>query len=203
MNIEQIRRDTPGCDSIIHFNNAGASLMPTTVANAIRDYITKEEWGGGYEVAAKEVNELNKFYDYSAELLNCKTENIAFTTNATDSYNKALSSISFKAGDVVLVSENDYPSNYIAFLSLEKRFGIQLVRVRNAATGEIELDDLESKLKKHSPKLVSVTHVPTSSGLVQPIEEVGEIMKPYDTLFLVDACQSLGQMIVDSKKIGC
>ena len=198
MNIDQLRNDTPGCKSIIHLNNAGAALMPKQVADAIRNYITDEENYGGYEVADKRSDELNSFYDYAATLLNTKPNNIAFTTNATDSYNRALSSVNFQQGDVVLISGNDYPSNFIAYLSLQKRYGIKIMLLNNTETGEIDLDDLENKIKKYVPRLVSVTHVPTSSGLVQPVNAIGRITQNYDTLFLLDACQSLGQLHVDA-----
>ncbi len=201
MEINQIRNDTAGCSSVIHLNNAGAALMPKTVVNAIRNYLTKEESMGGYETAAEERDELSRFYDYAAQLLNCKNRNVAFTTNATDGYNKALSSVPFRQGDVILISGNDYPSNFIAFLSLQKRFGVKFVRVENTATGEIDLQDLENKMKQYAPRLVSVTHVPTSSGLVQPVEEIGKIIQNYDTLYLLDACQSLGQIKVNAEAI--
>ncbi|WP_293304291.1 aminotransferase class V-fold PLP-dependent enzyme [Pedobacter sp. UBA5917] len=191
-----------GSDVAIHLNNAGAALMPKTVANAIRNYITEEEMFGGYETADRKRAEIDLFYSYGAQLLNCKSQNIAFTTNATDSYNRALSSIPFKTGDVILVSENDYPSNFIVLLSLQQRFGVVIVRVANTATGEIDLCDLEEKIRKHQPRLLSVTHIPTSSGLVQPVEEIGRIVKKYDTLYLLDACQSLGQLNVDAITTG-
>ncbi len=198
MNIHELRNDTEGCNSVIHFNNAGAALMPKPVAKAIRDYITEEENYGGYEVADRKINELNSFYNHAAKLLNTKPGNIAFTTNATDSYNRALSSIPFKANEVVLLSKNDYPSNFIACLSLQKRFGIKIELVENTATGEIDLEDLEKKIKQFLPKLISVTHVPTSSGIVQPVNEIGNIIKNYDAVFLLDACQSIGQMPVNA-----
>ena len=198
MNIAQLRADTPGCNQVIHFNNAGAALMPHTVAEAIRRYITEEEYQGGYETAEKNAAAIREFYAAAAQLLHCNSSNIAFTTNATDSYNRALSSVAFKPGDVVLLSENDYPSNYIVFLSLQKRTGIQLVTVKNTGTGEIDLADLEAKLRQYHPRLLSVTHVPTSSGLVQPVEAIGNIVRQYDTLYLLDACQSIGQLPVNA-----
>ena len=172
--------------------------MPKPVVNAIVNYLADEEYYGGYEIAEKRASELQEYYYYAARLFNSKSTNIAYTTNATDSYNKALSSIPFRKGDVILISENDYPSNFIAFLSMQKRLGIKLKLVKNIPTGEIDLDDLEKKVKKHEPKLVSLTHVPTSSGLVQPVTEVGDITRKYDTLFLLDACQSLGQLPVEA-----
>jgi selenocysteine lyase/cysteine desulfurase len=202
MNVDQIRKDTLGCDSVIHFNNAGASLVPKQVAAATRDYISQEETTGGYELAALKKGEAELFYKYAAQLLHCNSNNIAFTGSATDSYNRALSSIPFKQSDVILLTQNDYPSNFIAFISLQKRFGIKIVLVDNTVTGEIDLIDLERKLQQYKPVLLSVSHVPTSSGLVQPAEAIGKIVKKYDTLYLLDACQSLGQMDVDVIKIG-
>lgn len=201
MDINQLRNDTAGCNSVIHLNNAGAALMPKPVVNAIHNYLTKEGSKGGMKQPAEETNELHRFYDYAAQLLNCKNKNIAYTTNATDGYNKALSSVPFRQGDVVSISGNDYPSNFIAFLSLQKKFKIKLIRVENTTTGEIDLQDLENKVKQYARRLVSVTHVPTSSGLVQPVEEIGKIIQNYDTLYLLDACQSLGQMKVDAEAI--
>jgi selenocysteine lyase/cysteine desulfurase len=202
MDIQKIRKETPGCEQLIHLNNAGAALMPAMVAAAIRDYITAEETGGGYETADKYSAELGEFYPYMAKLLHCRSENIAFTTNATDSFNRALSAIPFKQGDVILTTENDYPSNFIAFISLQKRMGIEIVTVRNTPSGETDLEDLEQKIKTHQPRLVAVTHVPTSSGLVQPVAAIGNITKLYDTLYLLDACQSVGQLAVDAIATG-
>jgi selenocysteine lyase/cysteine desulfurase len=202
MNISEIRKETLGCDFITHLNNAGAALMPRIVADAIRNYISEEEKYGGYETAEKKSAEIEQFYDYASSLLYCKSRNIAFTTNATDSYNKALSSIPFEQNDIILTTTNDYPSNIIAFLSLQKRFGIKVILVRNTDTGEIDLEDLESKLKKHSPRLLSITHVPTSSGLVQPVERIGDVVKNHDCIYLLDACQSLGQMDINAASTG-
>lgn len=202
MDIDQIRKDTLGCEAVIHFNNAGAALPPKQVATAILDYIAEEETTGGYELAARKQQDVELFYEYAAQLLHCGSHNIVFTTSATDGYNRALSSIPFKQGAVVLLTQTDYPSNFIAFISLQKRFGIKTVLVDTTATGEIDLEDLDRKLQQYNPVLLSVSHVPTSSGLVQPAEAIGNIVKNYDTLYLLDACQSLGQMDVDVVKIG-
>lgn len=202
MDIQKIRRETTGCEQLIHLNNAGAALMPAEVAAAIRDYITAEEMLGGYEAAERLVTGLHQFYAGMAKLLHCRPENIAFTTNATDSFNRALSAIPFKQGDVILTTENDYPSNFIAFISLQKRMGIEIVTVRNTSSGETDLEDLEQKIKTHQPRLVAVTHVPTSSGLVQPAAAIGNITKRYDTLYLLDACQSVGQLAIDAIATG-
>ncbi|SHK83826.1 Selenocysteine lyase/Cysteine desulfurase [Chitinophaga jiangningensis] len=201
MDLNLLRRDTPGCSNVIHLNNAGASLIPQPVLHAMQDYLVQETDFGGYETADKYAPAITTFYDQAATLLNTRSSNIAYTTSATDAYNLALSSVPFKPGDVVLLSENDYPSNFITLLSLQKRFGVRLELVKNTASGEIDLEDLENKIKQHRPVLVSVTHVPTSSGLVQPAAAIGDITSRLDTLYLLDACQSLGQLPVDALTI--
>ena len=201
--ISKLRQETPGCANRIHLNNAGAGLMPLPVIDAIKEYIDLEANIGGYEAAAQEAIAINGFYTSTAKLLNTKPENIAFTTNATDSYNKALSTISFKEGDIILTTRQDYASNQIAFLLLKKRFDIEIIRAENTQEGPVDLNSIESLINKHNPKLVAVTHVPTNTGLIQPVEAIGEICAKEEILYLVDACQSVGQLNVDLEKLCC
>src|SRR6266704_1287702 len=88
--IATFRRDTAGCSHVNHLNNAGASLMPDVVTQAILDHIKLESTIGGYEAAALRAEEVRQFYVQAGLLLNCPAANIAFTTSATDSYSRAL-----------------------------------------------------------------------------------------------------------------
>jgi len=203
MNIELLRSETPGCRSKMHFNNAGCSLPPQSVVNAVKNFIGEESLTGGYEYAALKAEELNTFYTSAAKLLNCKAENIAFTSSSTDSYIKALSAIPFKNGDIILTTLNDYVSNQIQFLSLQKRFGVQIIRAENTEIGEVDVNSVSELIKKHRPVLVAVTHVPNNTGMIQPVEEIGNICSEEDVIYIVDACQSVGQINVDTSKIKC
>jgi selenocysteine lyase/cysteine desulfurase len=167
------------------------------------EYLRGEEQLGGYAFARYEAERIDEFYVEAARLVNCQPHNIAFACSATEAYAKALSSVPFQKGDLILTTNDDYVSNQLAFLSMEKRFGIQLIRSANLPNGDIDLADFEHLIQVHQPKLVAVTHVPTNSGLVQQVEAVGKLCRRYDCLYLLDACQSLGQMVVDVEKIGC
>ncbi len=203
MDIDQIRKDTPGCESKIHFNNAGASMPPLPVTKAITEYITFESVNGGYEAADIRSSELEGFYNSTGKLLNTNTNNIAFTSSATSAFALALSSIPLQKGDKVLIANEDYISNQIAFLSLQDRFGIQLLRAQSLTSGGVDLDDMEQLMDQHNPKLVSLTHVPTNTGLVQPVTELGKLCNKRNIPYIVDACQSVGQLPVDVNEIGC
>ncbi len=201
--LQELRDDTPGCAKRKHLNNAGASLPPTPVLQVMQQYLELEANIGGYEAADLMAAEINGFYSALAQMLQAKPENIAFSASATDAYARALSAIPWKAGDTILTTDNDYVSNQIAFLALQKRFGVQLLRARDTASGGVDVADFEKLLKKHQPRLAAVTHVPTNSGLVQPVEAIGRLCKDTETLYLVDACQSAGQMPLDVRAIGC
>lgn len=202
-NLSRYRADTPGCRTKIHFNNAGAALMPMPVLKAMKDYLDLESVTGGYETADLKTAEVNGFYEAAAKLINAKPDQIAFTSSATNSFARALSCIPFEKGDSIVIANEDYVSNQIAFLSLQKRFGIKLFRAASKPEGGVDVADMKNLIELHQPKLVSLTHIPTNTGLVQPVEEVGEICKALDILYLVDACQSAGQWPIDVQKIHC
>lgn len=203
MNITLLRSETPGCETKIHFNNAGASLMPQPVLEAITGHIHLEAITGGYEAADKKAKDIEGFYEGTANLLNCRASNIAFTSSATNSFARALSCIPFAVGDSILLANEDYISNQIAFLSLQKRFKLKILRAASLPTGGVDIADMKKLMDAHHPKLVSLTHVPSNSGMIQPVEEVGQLCKECDLYYLVDGCQSVGQIPVDIQKIHC
>ncbi len=203
MNIENLREQTPGCKGKIHFNNAGASLMPKSVIDAMTQHIELEATIGGYESADLKSKEIAGFYESTSQLLNSSPGNIAFTSSATNSFARALSCIPFHTGDVILLANEDYISNQIAFLSLQKRFKVKIIRAASLNTGGVDVEDMARLMDFHHPKLVSLTHVPSNSGLIQPVEEVGKLCLDRNIYYLVDACQSAGQIPLDVQKIHC
>ncbi len=203
INLDLVRSETPGCKTKIHFNNAGASLMPMPVVGAMTEYITLESMTGGYEAADLRASQMELYYSSMARLLNAQPENLAFTSSATNSFARALSCIPFNQGDSILIANEDYISNQLAFLSIQKRLGIKLLRAGSLPEGGVDVADMKRLMDLHHPKLVSLTHVPTNTGLVQPVSAVGALCRDRDILYLVDGCQSAGQMPVDVKAIGC
>jgi cysteine desulfurase / selenocysteine lyase len=187
---------------MIHLNNAGAALMPAPVTEAVTNYLAFETANGGYETQAVYANQLAAFHTHAAMLLNTQPRNIAFTYSATDAYSRALSAIPFRAGGVILTTNDDYISNQTAFLSLQKRFGIRLIRANDLPAGGVDADHFIALARQLRPVLLAVTHVPTNAGRIQPVEVFGPIAREIGAWYLVDACQSVGQMPVDAVAIG-
>ncbi len=203
MDLDRLRSETPGCAERIHLNNAGAALMPSPVRQAIDDHLDLEDRIGGYEAAETQHDAIFAAYKAIADLIGAQPRNIAFTENATASYIQALSAVPFEHDDVILTTRNDYASNQIQFLSLQKRLGIKVLRAPDAPAGGVDLTAMEALIHRHRPRMVCVTHVPTNSGLVQDIGGVGAACRKAKTLYMVDACQSLGQMPLDVEDYSC
>jgi selenocysteine lyase/cysteine desulfurase len=177
--------------------------MPRPVLDALRGHLDLEARLGGYEAADAAKDAVADTYEAVGRLLGAPASNVAITENATASFQQALSSIPFRPGDVLLTTRNDYVSNQIQYLSLERRFGIEIVRAPDAPEGGVDAQAMSDMIHRRRPRLVAVTHVPTSSGLVQDVAAIGRACRERDTLYLVDACQSVGQMNVDVEAIGC
>ncbi|HYY04477.1 MAG TPA: aminotransferase class V-fold PLP-dependent enzyme [Gaiellaceae bacterium] len=203
LDLVRLREDTPGSARRIHFNNAGAALPPTHVLQTMHEYLELEAELGGYEAADARCEDIADFYAATGELLGCGAHNIAFAPSATDAFARALSSVPFGRGDVILTTRDDYISNQIAFFSLRKRFGIDVVHAPNVPEGGVDVDAMAQLMRQRRPRLVAATHIPTNSGLVQPVAEIGRHCRELDLLYLVDACQSVGQYRVDVDQLGC
>jgi len=203
MDLNRLRADTPGCAHRIHLNNAGASLMPRPVLAAIRDHLELEARIGGYEAAAEAAPQIDAAYAAVADLLGTSSGNVAFTEHATAAFVQALSAVPMRRGDVVLTTLSDYVSNQIQYLSLAERLGVEVVRAPDAPEGGVDVQAMGELIHRRRPKLVAVTHVPANSGLVQDVAAIGRMCRARDILYLVDACQSVGQMPVHPETLGC
>lgn len=202
MNIDKIRWETPGTDNVIHFNNAGASLIPASVYKTVSEYLEQEMHFGGYETADEHRRELEGIYDSIADFINADSNEIALLENATAAWNMAFYSVDFQAGDRILTSVAEYASNYISYLRLQREVDVQVNVIPNDEHGQTSTKALENAMDDRV-KLISITHMPTNSGLVNPVEKIGNIARRHDCLYLVDACQSVGHYPVDVQKIGC
>ncbi|ACU77614.1 aminotransferase class V [Catenulispora acidiphila DSM 44928] len=203
LDVAELRAETPGCAEVIHFNNAGCGLIAAPVLRPVLEHLALEARIGGYEAAARQADAVADFYAATASIIGAAPRNIAFASSATHAFATGVSAIPFEPGDVIVTTRNDFISQQIAFLSLRKRFGVQIVHAPDAPEGGVDVAAMADLLRRHRPRLVAATHIPTNSGLVQPVAEIGRHCRELELLYLVDACQSVGQVPVDVEAIGC
>lgn len=199
---QAIRAELSSDSGYVHLNSAGASLMPRCVVDTQIEHLELEARLGGYEAERLQQHRIEAGYDSVARLLNCKASEIAMVENATVGWMMAFYAIPFAAGDRILTVEAEYASNYLAYLQVAREKGVVVDTIPSTGDGETCLESLRSMIDDRV-RLISVTHVPTNGGLVNPIEEIGAIARENGILYLVDACQSAGQIPLDVGRIGC
>lgn len=198
----KIRQETPHCDEVIHFNNAGASLSPKCVTDAQISHLLLEQKIGGYEAADKASLHQERFYSAFAELLNCQASEIAFLENATKAWHAAFHAIDLKPGDHIITADVEYASNYLDLLHSSRYKDLQLSTVARNEHGQVDVDSLRNEIKPNT-KLICLTHIPSQRGDIQPAIEIGALAKEHELWFLLDACQSAGQLRLDVNELNC
>lgn len=197
------RGDTPGVSRRVHLNNAGASLMPQPVITAVQEHLWLEADIGGYEAEAEVASRLTEAYGHLARLVGAEPRNIAIVENATVALSQALSVFDFRSGDRVVTTRSDYPSNQLMYLSLAQRCGVEVVRAADLPAGGVDPESVRAHLHRGRCRVVVVSWIPTNSGLIQPVEEVGEVCEEAGVPFVIDACQAVGQVPIDGQALRC
>jgi selenocysteine lyase/cysteine desulfurase len=188
---------------VIHLNNAGAGIQSASTVLAIKKYIDEEHAFGGYETELKYFNILTqKIYSSIGTLLGCSSNNIALFSSATEAWVSVVSKLNFPKGAEVWVSSTEYAANLIYFNGLKARLGINVVVMPMSFTSTIDLEWVASNIS-YRVFLVSVSHMPSCHGLVNPIRELGEIVRRFGAFYFVDACQTVGQVAINVGDIEC
>ena len=184
----------------VNFNNAGSSKSYNSVDKAIYKYLQVEKKYGGYYAETLYKKKIDKFYTSLAKLLKCKENEISFLQSSTVAWNLFLNSIKISKKQNIVILDNEYGSNFVYF---KKNFlNIRISQLKD--DGSVCIKDLESKIDSNTVA-ICVCHIASQCGDIIEVEKIGGfIEKKYPkTLFVLDACQSLGQVDIDVKRIKC
>jgi cysteine desulfurase / selenocysteine lyase len=201
IDLEAVRAETPACESMIFLDSAGSSLPPRRVVDAVIGHVRREAEVGGYRAAAERADDLAALPDSLGRLLHAEPRSIALTDSATRSWTQIVTAVPWRRGDRVLVTGVEYASNAITLLQLAERHGLSIERLPSTPDGRVDLDAL-GPLVDDRVRLVSLVHVPTNGGLVNPVREVVDAARRVGALVLLDACQSVGQLDLDVAALG-
>ena len=140
-----------------------------------------------------------------AALIGCSADELLFTRSATDAMNSFALSLNLERGDRVLITDVEHEGGTNAWTYLKRRRGIEIDMV-SIAPGDFDTKAIVSRFEKaitKQTKVISVSHVITSTGLRMPITEIVALAKSRGILCVVDGAQAVGGIEVDVKKLGC
>ncbi|QSB15884.1 aminotransferase class V-fold PLP-dependent enzyme [Natronosporangium hydrolyticum] len=196
-----VRAATPGAGVARHFNAAGAALPSNATLETVIGHLRLEARVGGYEAAEAAALASGEVYQRAAVLLGADADDIALVESATVAWHRAIGALRFRAGDRILATASSYVSSALHLLELRRTRGITVEVLPTDPTGAVDLDRFAAALRQPAA-LVTVAQVPTSSGLIEPVAQVGELAAAAEVPLLVDATQSVGQLPVDVRELG-
>jgi cysteine desulfurase/selenocysteine lyase len=204
IDVANVRADTPGCESVVHLNNAGAALPPRVVVDTVIEHLELEARVGGYAAADAVADRSASVYDSVAALIGAAPREIALVESATRGWDMAGYALgaTFRAGDRVLTSRSEYASNVIGLLQIARRTGARVEVVPDDESGRLSVDALR-RLLDDRVRLIALSWIPTQGGLVNPAAAVGAVAREAGVPYLLDACQAVGQIPVDVETLGC
>lgn len=203
IDVEAVRRQTRGVLNVTHLNNAGSSLVPSPVVDTMVAHLRREEEIGGYEAAEEAAQQLEGVYSSVARLIGAGPDEIALAENGSRAWAMAVYSFPFVPRTRVLIGRTEYAGNVIALRHLARRHDLDIVVLDDDPHGQVDVDHLQRELDRGDVAMVALTHVPMANGLVNPAAEVGSRCRAAGVLFVLDACQSVGQMPLDVQSLGC
>ncbi|HEX5405767.1 MAG TPA: aminotransferase class V-fold PLP-dependent enzyme [Pseudonocardiaceae bacterium] len=201
IDIDAVRADTPGSRDRVFLDSAGSSLPPTPVLDEVIGHLRREAEVGGYLAAAERDGDLERGYQVFADLLDCAPDEIAFTDSASRSWLSLMDAVPLTDGDRVLIGEVEYGANAVALLRRAEETGVTVETVPSDESGALSVPALREMLDERV-KLVSLVHVPSNGGLVNPVREATDAAHDAGALVLLDACQSVGQLPVRVGELG-
>ena len=185
---------------IIYLDNAATSFpKPMRVYERLREYL--ERYGGcpgrgSYQMAKETEAMIEETRGLLAELFGVQEpRQIVFTLNATDALNMAIKG-TVAPGDHVVTTVLEHNSVMRPLNRLEHKGLIQVTRVGVSGQGLVDPTDIRKALTART-KLVAVIHGSNVTGALQPIEEIGLMVRAHSALFLVDAAQTAGAVPID------
>ncbi len=201
------RAATPGCATVTHLNNAGAALSTAATLDTVIGYLRLESELGGYEAEAVVRDRVRGVRASAATLLGCEADEVAITGSDTEAWTKALWGLllggGLPAGGRILVDRIAYDSHYLGLVQASSVAGTTIDAVPSTADGTLDLEALAAALDGGGVVLASLTHVGTHRGLVNPVAEAVRLCRTAGVATFVDGCQSVGQLPVDVREIGC
>ena len=193
---------------VVYFDSAATSLKPQPVIDAVNYFYThlSSNVNRGEYHSSQTTSELFEgVREKVANFFNIPKETVIFTKNASESLNLAATGFFqeyLKEGDVILLNEAEHASNILPWFKVADKTGAEIEFIR-LDQGKMDLNVLESRLKKGNVKVLSIAHVSNVLGVIQDIQGMADLVHRYDAYLCVDGAQAVGHFEIDLLDLDC
>jgi len=197
MEPEDLRASIPVCDRGVYFNTGASGPAPRHVIEATTDFLEHHEYvapvaEGAYPAAFELFDETREVV---ADFLGADSREVALTESTADGIARVAAAIDWAPGDIVVRTDLEHSAGVIPWWNLREQ-GVE-VRVLETEAGRVDLDALADAVSDPDVRLLCLNSITWNYGTQLPIPDIVEIAHDHDTLVLVDAVQSPGQVPVD------
>ncbi|MEI6093447.1 MAG: cysteine desulfurase [bacterium] len=211
MDIENIRKDFPTFKTnTVYFDNACMSLKPMQVINKINEYYMEYPACHGrstYKMAARLNNEINTARAAIQKFIGAKrTEEIIFTSNATESINLIANTLDLKDGDIILSTDKEHNSNLLPWIYISKKKNIKHQTIMSLSDNTFDLNKFEEIMNENTKngkkvKLISLVHTSNIDGVTIPAKQIIKIAHKHGALVMLDGAQAIPHIEVNVKDL--
>lgn len=194
-------------EKLIYLDNAATTQKPIQVLKKIEEYYKNTNANvhrGAHQLSAKATEEFENARCLIKDYINAYSEKeIIFTRNATEAINivaRSWGEQNLKENDEILLSIMEHHSNIVPWQLIAKKNKCKIKYVGIDNQGNLNIDDLRSKLSERT-KLISIVHISNTLGCCNPIEEISKLARKNGSFVFLDACQSLAHKKIDIKEL--
>ncbi len=188
----------------IYLDNNATTKTDEEVVKAMMPYLL-ENYGNPssiYKIGRENRRAVEESREKVAQILNCDTNEIYFTSGGSESDNTAIRGIAYsyiKKGNHIITSKIEHPAVLETCKQLEKE-GFEVTYISVKENGIIDLEELKKAIKP-TTTLITIMFANNEIGTIQPIEEIGKIAKENNIIFHTDAVQAVGNIKIDVKQL--
>ena len=202
----ELREQIPFLANVAYLDNASVVPAPKCVLDAMSRYAAEcpLNYGVGEFPAARRAAALvDEARAKMASFINAEApEEIIFTKNTTEAINTVASSGLWREGDEIIITSLEHQSNMMPWIRLVDENGIKLSVAQAEPDGTVKPESVKALVTPRT-RLINVTYVSNIYGTITPVDEIGEIAREAGALYMIDAAQAGGRLVMDVRKSGC
>src|SRR5580704_13512550 len=200
-----VKRQFPLEENLIYLNAANVCPASRPVLDRHAEFMRDFQSNPSFQNRAKYDPLRERLREKIAGMLRVSADEIAITRNTSEGTNTVVEGVDLKPGDEVIIYDHNHPSNSDSWKMRAKRegFTVTVLPVRVPAVSKDELISQAEKAITPRTKLIAVTHLTSTTGIMYPAREIAEIARRRGIWMHLDGAQSFGALDVNLKEIGC
>ncbi|MGE0084337.1 MAG: aminotransferase class V-fold PLP-dependent enzyme [Desulfococcaceae bacterium] len=199
MDWKKVQAQYPVNKEMIWLNNCGITPAGAHAVSAVHRFMTGYSQKGILTETADYADVKQRIKSILGELLGCVHDELALIHNTSEGMNIISHGLNLKAGDEIIVLENEYPSNVYPWRHWEEK-GVIIKTAGMGSTPENFLEGLMPLITEQT-RVIALSAVHWCTGMPLPLEQIGTICLEKDILFAVDGAQGVGMQPIDVRKM--